>query len=203
VAPDRGIGARLDLKVELNTMRTKSRPKIVKTEADMSQAVACTLGKYAAREVRVGDCIFDVVAYNKAKNSFRLIECKRSRKASGIGQAFGQLAAYSATIATHGREFLVAYSKKLDVPMHQGRWLEATDDYRRITVEFYVALTDKACKRVDLLRSMKNILSDVGIIRVKADGYCRNYLWVGRQKDTKVAQPRPVSIKILPYRNND
>src|SRR5713226_8918943 len=92
-------------------MPTKCRPKSVKTEAQMSQAVACNLGKYAAREVRVGDCIFDVVAYNKKEKLFRLVECKRSRKASAIGHAFGQVAVYSATIAAHGRDFVVAYSK--------------------------------------------------------------------------------------------
>jgi hypothetical protein len=184
-------------------MPLKSRPRFVKTEAQMSQAVAYTLGKFAAREVRVRDCIFDVVAYNKKDRSFRLVECKRSRKASGIGQAFGQLAAYSATIATHGREFLVAYSKKLAVPMHQGRWMEATDDYRRISVAFYVALTEKACRRVDLLRSMKKILPDVGIIRVKRDGHCRNYLKVGKLKDTRLAQPRIMAIKLLPHQLGD
>lgn len=174
-----------------------SRPKSVKTESQMSQSVARTLGKYAAREVKVGDCIFDVVAYNKKDTSFRLVECKKSRSASGIGRAFGQLAAYSATIATHGREFVDAYSKKLAVPMNQGRWMEATDYHRRIRVAFYVALTENACKRVDLLRSMKKILPDVGIIRVKPDGYCRMYLRIGKQKDFEVCQARTVAVKIL------
>src|SRR6266852_9489716 len=136
-------------------MLIKCRPKSVKTEAQLSQAVACNLGKDTAREVRVGDCIFDVVAYNKKEKLFRLVECKRSRKASAIGHAFGQVASYSATIAAHGRDFVVAYSKKLAVPMHQGRWMEATDYYRRIRVAFSIALADKACERVDLLRSMK------------------------------------------------
>jgi hypothetical protein len=179
-------------------MPTNSRPKSVETESKMSQAVACTLGKYAAREVRVGECIFDVVAYNKKDMSFRLIECKLSRKAAGIGQAFGQLAAYSATVATRGREFLNAYSKKLVTPMHLGRWMEATDDYRSIKLEFYVALTDRACNRLDLLRPMKKILPDVGIIRVKPDGYCRFYLRVKEQKETTLAQAKIVTIKILP-----
>lgn len=173
------------------------RPKKVKSEAQMSQAIACNLGKYATREVKVGDCVFDVVAYDAKERLFRLVESKRSRKASGIGRAFGQLAAYSATIATHGRDFIVAYSKKLAVPLHQGRWLEATADYRRIRVAFYVGLTDKACMRVDLLRSMKKLLPDVGIIRVKPDGYCRHYLRVGKRKDTRLAEPRPVVIEIL------
>lgn len=182
-------------------MAVKSRPKFVKTGSQMSQAVACTLGRYAAREVRVDDCIFDVVAYNKKEKSFRLVECKKTRKASGIGQAFGQLAAYSATIATHGQEFLVAYSKKLAVPMHQDKWIEATGYYRRFRVSFYVALTDRACKRVDLLRSMKKILADVGIVRVKPDGYCRNYIRIGKQKDFELCESHTVAVKIL--RNKD
>ncbi len=182
-------------------MPANGRPKSVKTESQMSQAVACTLGKYAAREVKVGDCIFDVVAYNKKEKLFRLVECKRSRKAAGIGHAFGQLAAYTATIATHGRDFIIAYSKKSSVAMHQGRWLEATADYQHIRIAFYVALTDKACKRINLLRAMKNLLPHVGIIRVKPDGYCRFYLRAGKHKHTKVARPRSVIIKILPQQN--
>lgn len=178
-------------------MAIQKRPKAVKTESDMSQVVACTLGKYAAREVKVGDCIFDVVAYNKKDKSFRLVECKMSQKASGIGHAFGQLAAYSATIAANTQDFLIAYSKKLGVPMHFGRWLEATEQYRRIRVTFYVALTDKACKRSDLLKSMKKVVRNAGIIRVKPDGACRFYLKVGGHKDVETAKPRTVKIKLL------
>lgn len=184
-------------------MPIKSRPKSVKTEAQMSQAVAYKLGKYAAREVKVGDCIFDVVAYNKKEKLFKLVECKTSRKAAGIGHAFGQLAAYTATIAAHGREFIIAYSKKLSVSMHQGRWLEATADYHHIKIAFYVALTDKACKRASLIRSMKNLLPHVGIMRVKPDGFCRSYLWVGGHRDTKVSEPSPVTIKILPQQGSN
>lgn len=178
-------------------MPISCRPKSVKTEAHMSQAVACNLGKYAAREVRVGDCIFDVVAYNKTEKLFRLVECKKSSKASKIGHAFGQVAAYHATIATLGDQFLDAYSKKMPSPMRLRRWMEATDNYRRIRIAFYVALTEKACKRVDLLRSMKKLLPDVGIIRVKPDGYCRHYVRIGKDKDVKLTKPRPVVIEIL------
>jgi hypothetical protein len=175
-------------------MSKKPRPKSVKNESQMSQAVLCTFGRYAAREIRVGDCIFDVVAYNKKERSFKLIECKRSSKAAVIGQAFGQLAAYSATLAEHGKPFLHAFSKKLVVPMHLEQWMKATDDYRRFKVEFYVALTHKACKRVALLRSMKNLLPNVGIIRIKPDGHCRNYLLHEGEKDRKVCEPTQVEI---------
>jgi len=128
----------------------------------------------------------------------------RVEAAGGTGvavRAFGQLAAYTATIATHGRDFIIAYSKKSSVAMHQGRWLEATADYQHIRIAFYVALTDKACKRINLLRAMKNLLPHVGIIRVKPDGYCRFYLRAGKHKHTKVARPRSVIIKILPQQN--
>jgi hypothetical protein len=178
-------------------MPTQHRPKSVKTESHMSQAVARDLGKYAAREVKVGDCKFDVVAYNKEEKLFRLVECKKTNKASGIGHAFGQVAAYHATIATHGVQFLDAYSKKIPNPMRLTRWMEATDNYRRIRIAFSVALTEEACQRIDLLSAMKKLLPDVGIIRVKPDGRCRPYVRVGKDKDDKLTKARPVVIEIL------
>src|SRR5260370_8528839 len=178
-------------------MPTKCRPSSVKTETQMSQAVACDLGKYAAREVRVGDCIFDVVAYNKKEKLFRLVECKKSSKASKIGHAFGQVAAYHATIATLGDQFLDAYSKKIPSPMRLRRWMEATDNYRRLRIAFYVALTEKACKRVDLLHSMKKLLPDVGIIRVNPDGNCRHSLRIGNHQDAKLPNPPPATLTTL------
>ncbi len=75
--------------------------------------------------------------------------------------------------------------------------MEATDNYRSIRIAFYIALTDRACKRADLLRSMKKLLPDVGIIRVKPDGHCRHYLRIGKDKEDKLSKPRPVVIEIL------
>lgn len=163
----------------------------------MSQAVAYKLGKYATREININDCIFDVVAYDKKARLFRVVECKRRSKASAIGHAFGQLATYKATIAAQGGIFLDVYSKRIN--MRLGRWMEATNRYRRIRITFYVALTDKACKRVDLIRSLKESLPEVGIIRVKPNGLCRNYLHEGKRKDTAIAQARPITVRILPF----
>ena len=75
--------------------------------------------------------------------------------------------------------------------------MEATDDYRHIRVAFYVALTNDACKRVALLRAIKKLLPDVGIIRVKSDGYCRFYLRVNGKKDMEIAKPRIVTVKLV------
>jgi hypothetical protein len=178
------------------------RPKSVKSESDMSQPVACYLGKYAAREVKVGDCKFDVVAYNKKEKLFKLVESKKSHKVTGIGHAFGQIAVYSATIASQGgRPFLKAYSKK--VPMHIEEWMRATDDYRRFKVEFYVALTAQACEHRILLQSMKNILPKVGIIRVKPNCQCRKCIVIGGKKDYELCRAETTTVKILRNQQND
>lgn len=169
----------------------------MKTEKQMSRAVSNALGKYACHEVKVGDCIFDVVSYDRKNKLFNVVECKRTSKAAGTGQTFGQLSAYHATIAARGSEFLDSYSKRIPVPMRLGRWMEATNNYRRIRVGFYVALTEKACKRFELIQSLKEFLPQVGIIRVKPDGHCRRYLRNGTIKDSRIAEARPVNVCIL------
>lgn len=177
-------------------MTNIKRPNSILTEADMSQAVSYKLGSYAAKEIRINGCIFDVVAYDRKERLFRVVECKRSSKASTIGHAFGQLATYKATIAAQGRIFLDVYSKRIN--MRLGRWMEATNTYRRIRIAFYVALTDKACKRLDLIRSLKESLPEVGIIRVKSNGLCRSYLRVGSQRDEEISRAHPITVRILP-----
>jgi len=167
----------------------------LKTEVQMAEAVARQL-KNAAREVKVGDCIFDVVAYDKGQRLFRLVECKLGSKAASIGHAFGQVAAYYAVVVDQGYHFVDTLSKKVEPRLRFGRLLEATEG-KQIRVEFYVALTDEACERVDLLRSVKRLLPDVGIIRVKADGRCRDHVHEHGKGDYELAQARPMLIKIL------
>lgn len=168
-------------------------PKL-RRETRMAEAVARRLPR-SVREVRVGDCIFDVVAYDKRDRLFRLVECKLGSQATSIGHAFGQLAAYYAILSARGRDFLDVFSKK--VPLRYGRLMEATEENRRIRVAFYVALTDRACKRVDLLRSLKRLLPQVGIIRVKDDGKCRDYLREHGERNHKLAEATPVAVEIL------
>ena len=167
----------------------------LKTEVQTAEAVARQL-KNAAREVKVGDCIFDVVAYDKGQRLFRLVECKLGSKAASIGHAFGQVAAYYAVVVDQGYHFVDTLSKKVEPRLRFGRLLEATEG-KQIRVEFYVALTDEACERVDLLRSVKRLLPDVGIIRVKADGRCRDHVHEHGKGDYELAQARPMLIKIL------
>jgi hypothetical protein len=162
----------------------------------MSQAVAARFGKYAAREVRVGDCVFDVVAYDKKLKMFHVVECKKSSRVGRIGQTFGQIAAYHATLAAYGKAFGIAYNRK--VPgFHLGKWMEATNDNRHVTVAFYVALTKSACMRFELLCALKKLIPHVGIIRVNPDGYCRSHIRVSGKRETQLMKAHPIRIKIL------
>ena len=160
----------------------------------MSQAVAKHLPK-STREVRVGSCIFDVVGYDKSEQLFQIVECKLGDHATSIGHAFGQISAYYAVLSALGRDFLNAYTKK--VPLRYERLMEATHDNRQLRVAFYVALTDEACKQVELIRSVKKLLPNVGIIRVKANGRCRTYLRCNGKKDPKLAEATPTVVEIL------
>lgn len=150
--------------------------------------------KNSTRELKVADCVLDVVAYDKKKRLFSLVECKLGTKPTSIGHAFGQIAAYSAILSQHGRAFLRAFTRR--VPLNYERQMEATDEGRRFCVAFYVALTDNACKRFELIHAVKKLLPKVGIIRVKPDGTCRSYLRVRGQRVPKLADAVPMVIEI-------
>jgi transcription elongation factor len=66
--------------------------------------------------------------------------------------------------------------------------MEATDCGRRIRVEFYVALSTKACKDVDCLRQLKQQNQHVGVIRCKEDGACRHYVRVNGERNYELAK---------------
>lgn len=160
----------------------------------MAEAVARYL-RSAAREVTVDGYRFDVVAYDKRERLFKLVECKRGSRSTSIGRAFGQLVAYYAVVSSRGFDFVNAVSKKMRLSFK--RLMEATNGARRIRVAFHVALTDEGCKRIQLLRTIKELLPQVGIIRVKGNGHCRNYILDGRKKDYKLAEAAPTVIRVL------
>jgi hypothetical protein len=162
----------------------------------MAEAVARHFKKNSACQVRVGSCILDVVAYDKNERVFSIVECKLATHVTGIGHTFGQISAYYAVLSALGREFINAFAKK--VPLSPDRIMEATDGYHRMCIAFYVAFTHKACKKQpELIRSMKHLLPNVGIIRVKDDGKCRRYLNVHGKRDFKLAEAIPTAVEIL------
>lgn len=160
----------------------------------MAEAVARQFPR-SAREIRVGGCIFDVVAYDKGTRTFRVVECKRVSDARRIGQTFGQATAYVSVVSENGFAFVDALSKKLQ--MRFGRWMEGTNDGREIRVEFYVALPDAGCENVDLLKSLKQSHPDIGIIRVKSDGKSRDYVKNQGNRDYKLARAKTMRVKLL------
>lgn len=170
---------------------------MLRNEAQMAGAVAQHFTK-SAREVKVGDCIFDVVAYDKKEKLFRIIECKLGSHVTTIGHASGQISAYIAVLSDCERErkFINAFTKK--VPLRYERLMEATQENTRLRVAFYVALTDSACQQINLIRSLKRLLPTVGIIRVKSDGKCREYLRCDGKKEARLAEATPTVVEILP-----
>jgi hypothetical protein len=174
---------------------------VFRTEFEMAGAVAAHFTK-SAREVKVGDCIFDVVAYDKKERLFRIIECKLGSHVTTIGRAFGQISAYIAILSDLERErkFIDAFTKK--VPLRYERLMQATQENTQLRVAFYVALTDSACEKTNLIRSLKRLLPSVGIIRVKPDGKCREYLRCNGKRDTKLSEAIPTIIEIMAQRCN-
>lgn len=173
--------------------RTGDSPGMLKSEKQMSEGVARFFGN-AALEIKVGHCIFDVVSYDKRKKLFRVVECKKTTRITGIGKTFGQVSAYSSVVAERAFKFVDALSRKLQ--MRFGRWMEATENGRQIRVEFYVALTHDACKEVALLKTMKQSYPQVRIIRVKQDESVRGYIRYKGKKIHELAKARPTVIKI-------
>ena len=165
-------------------------------ESDMQKAVLRYLGsKRSAREIHLAGCIFDVVSYDKSRKVFKLVECKPATRPSSIGRTFGQVASYYATVVDGGYQFVEAVSRKLQLSFD--RLMQATHDATEIHVEFYVALTHEACLKLPLLRSLKQLLPQVGIIRVKPGGACRGNLLVSGKKDKALSTAKPITIRIL------
>jgi hypothetical protein len=171
----------------------------MRKESEMAMAVTRYLGgsKRTTREVRVSGCIFDVVAYDKEKRLFKLVECKLATSPTSIGRTFGQLASYHAAVMDQGYAFVTAVSRRLPLSFH--RLMEATNNATKIQVAFYVALTQKACLNLRLLKSLKSLLPSVGIIRVKPDGHCRGYLLRDGKRDDSISSAKAITIKIRRY----
>lgn len=173
----------------------------MKNEAEMSQHVAAHLKKTSAREIRVGGCKFDVVAYDKEQRLFEIAECKLGSAPTVIGHAFGQAAAYCGILSAHGVEFLNAYTKQVNLKF--SRMMEATNQGKHFKVAFYVALEDNACHQVELIRSIKRLIPNIGMIRVKDDGKCRRFIRIGGRKHPELCKAEPVTVEAATDRSGE
>jgi len=152
-------------------------------------------GSLPVHEVPIGPCRLDIVAYDRKKKMFKVIECKRTKRDSGIGRTFGQTVTYITAVKKDGLAFARGVGRKL-APLTFDDWMEATEWGRQITVAFYVALSHEALSKIELIRDMKRFSPDVGIIRVKQDGSCRSYIHRRGKTYHRIAAPRAIKIKI-------
>lgn len=154
--------------------------------------------KYAAREVSInpqeverqlhGDSRFDLVEYDREKRLFNVIELKLGHHRNVIRQAFEQVAKYHQALEGNAQAFLDAFTRKC--PMRFTRLMESSYGGKGISVEFYVGLTDEACKDYEFLHILRDRYPDTGIIRVKQDGRIKNYIKKpDGTRDYEIAQP--------------
>ncbi len=161
----------------------------------------------ALRELHLGGPAFDVVGFNPEEEEFFVIECKRTTRAVGVGQTFGQILAYKAMIYEAGEKFLDSFEKKLIKSRitkikfwkHGAHFV----DNGSIPVRFYVALREDACKQPEMLRLIKKDLSGVGIIRINSKNQCKDYIRTYPGKDYDLCRSERVSVPIaMPMRQD-
>lgn len=72
--------------------------------------------------------------------------------------------------------------------------MEATDWNRRIRLAFYAALTDEAATHIEHIRSLKEHMPTIGIVRVKVNGKIRDHLHIDGKDDSGLAQAIPATV---------
>jgi len=171
----------------------------------VKQYITKKVGCIAIRELNLGGPTFDVVGFDPQQEEFHVVECKRTSRAVGIGQTFGQILAYEAVIYEKGESFLDAFEGRLqkDVMGKIGFWQHAARfvSAKRIPVRFYVALRQNACDRLGLLRLIKRDLQNVGIIRITNRNACRDYIRDSGEKNYEICRSEKVNVPIsMPVR---
>lgn len=142
------------------------------------------------------DCRFDVVAYDKDRGVFWIVECKPTSREVEISNAFGQAATYHSKIQRYPDQFVDSASEE-KIIMRYRRWAEATDAGRRIRVELYVALKNEACKNLAAIRDFRKRYPEVGVIRYKEEGTCRDYLRdEKKEKDSALSKAETLTIML-------
>lgn len=141
------------------------------------------------------ECRFDVVAYDKDRGVFWVVECKPTSREVEISNAFGQAATYHSKIQRYPDQFVNSVSDE-KIVMRYRRWAEATDAGRRIRVELYVALENEACRNLAAIRNFRKRYPEVGVIRYKEEGTCQDYLR-DEKKEKDFALSRAETLTIM------
>jgi hypothetical protein len=151
--------------------------------------------KFASTNFGFQNIEFDVVGYELESRTFQIVECKKSAKAVEIGHAFGQLLAYKSVLHNNGYEFLNEFFKRAHAKVDLDDLIDSVA-VRKLTAKFYVGLTEAACANVELLKVMKDSLPYVGIIRVKPNGTCRNYITISGERNYELCTSKVVYVPV-------
>jgi hypothetical protein len=145
-------------------------------------------------ELKLGHSKFDVIGFEPKSRTFYIVESKLGSSPTTIGHAFGQILAYQASITENGFELIREF-------MNRVHFTDAADAMydifgkQKAQVKFFVALTDDACRNYTLLKSLKETVPHVGIIRYS--DRCETYIRDGRKKrDDSICESQAVTVPI-------
>jgi hypothetical protein len=165
-----------------------------KYQEGVERYLARDLGCITVRELRLGGPKLDVVGFAPESGEFHVVECKRTRKTVGIGQTFGQVLAYQSIIHADGLQFLTEFQERAQGDPSLTRQMTQYYQSKKIPINFYVALGEEACANPKLIKHMKDQIRAVGIIRVKSNFRCRNYIRDESGKNYDVCIPKTVEV---------
>ena len=139
-------------------------------------------GMLVRSNVDLGVFQSDVLTLDKSQGAFVAVQCMHGGQPNTLAAHFSKADSYLTAAKCGTLKFHALTDKKS----------KATT--RRL-LSVSVALMDRTCKRRDLLRSLKAQFPAVGIVRVKMNGQCRDYIRDGDgNKDLALTAGAPVEL---------
>ena len=148
----------------------------VYSKPDMIRALVAHLrsqGCLATSNAAFGSFQFDVLAFNKQKFTLMGFECMYGGQPSTLAARFALAYSHLAGVQALGLD-LSALRRARDKKGTE--WPDLTTAKLDVRFSVSVVLMDKVCRRVELLRSLKSQFPPIGVMRVKLNGECRDYV---------------------------
>lgn len=146
-------------------------------------------GCLATSNAVFGSFRYDVLAFNKQKFTLTGFECMYGGQPSTLAAHFARAYLHLTAVQARALDLGKARDKK------GSEWLDLTESKLDLRFSVSVALMDKVCRRVELLRSLKSQFPPIGVIRVKLSGQCRDYVR-DRHGNTDLALTTGTSVTI-------
>jgi hypothetical protein len=145
--------------------------------------------------VKLADFQFDVLAFDQSERTFMAVECMYGGQPKTLAEFLAKAASHFA-VAKKG---VVQFYSLPDKGMSNKNtaWPSAAKLKPGVRFSVSVALMEKVCKRVELLRALKEQFPAVGLLRVKMNGQCREYMRDRNgNKDFALAASTSVRIRV-------